>query len=191
MVTVDLQKLEKAIIYTSRIADGRNPVNNTPSDDSLVADPNVVRCMFFIKDVLQAVKDNNGYIGRIPRKERKNSFPVEVISQFEYYENKTITTFAAQINKLVPNDCKKLRYQVITTWLKKNDYLIEVDDHVVGKVVTKPTEKGKGIGITCNLVNTDSGREYYRVEYTKQAQEFIISNLPTMINEYEKRNMLN
>ncbi len=185
MVTVDLQKLEKAIIYTSRIADGNNPVNNTPSDDQVLSDPNVVRCMFFIRDVLQAVKDNNGIIGSVP-KEKKQPFPVEVISQFEYQENKTITSLCEQINNPVPENCKKLNYKVITSWLKKRDYLIEVEDDLLGKVVTKTTEKGNGIGITCNFVRSESGREYYRVEYTKQAQEFIISNLPTMINEYEK-----
>ncbi len=29
MVQFDLEKLEKALIYVERIADGKNPVNNT------------------------------------------------------------------------------------------------------------------------------------------------------------------
>ncbi len=34
---------------------------------SVINNPNVVRCMFFVKDVLEKIKRNDGYIGRIPR----------------------------------------------------------------------------------------------------------------------------
>ena len=53
MEQIDLEKLEKALIYVDRIAEGRNPVYNLPADnDSVLNDPNVIRCMFFIKEVL-------------------------------------------------------------------------------------------------------------------------------------------
>ena len=63
MEQIDLEKLEKALIYVDRIAEGRNPVYNLPADnDSVLNDPNVIRCMFFIKEVLTAVKNNGGKI---------------------------------------------------------------------------------------------------------------------------------
>lgn len=54
MEVVDTKKLEIAIQYLHRITEGRNPVNNIPvDDDSVIKNPNVVRCMLFIKEVLE------------------------------------------------------------------------------------------------------------------------------------------
>ena len=53
MESVDMKKLETAIVYLQRIADGNNPINNLPADeDSVLNNPNVIRCMFFVKEVL-------------------------------------------------------------------------------------------------------------------------------------------
>ena len=47
MEQLDMEKLEKALIYVGRIADGKNPVNNLPAEeDAVMNDPNVIRCMF-------------------------------------------------------------------------------------------------------------------------------------------------
>lgn len=67
MDVVDTKKLETAILYLQRITEGRNPVNNMPADeDSVIHNPNVVRCMLFMKEILEEVKRNDGYIGRKP-----------------------------------------------------------------------------------------------------------------------------
>ncbi len=98
MGRVDLDKLERALVYVDRIAEGRNPVNNTPyQEDSVLDDPNVIRCMFFIKEVLTEVKNNNGFIGRVNKSTKKN-FPVDTLASFSYLEDKTITKFVAQLN---------------------------------------------------------------------------------------------
>lgn len=63
---IDMNKLDKAILYLQRIADGNNPVNNMPADDDAVLNnPNVIRCMFYVKDILEEIKRNGGKkIGR-------------------------------------------------------------------------------------------------------------------------------
>lgn len=44
MDKVDLKKLDIAIRYIERIADGCNPVNNTPvGEDNALNNPNVIR----------------------------------------------------------------------------------------------------------------------------------------------------
>ena len=74
MEIVDTQKLETAVIYLQRITEGRNPVTNMPAEeDSVINNPNVVRCMFFIKDILEELRRNDGYIGRRPRTNRNNN----------------------------------------------------------------------------------------------------------------------
>lgn len=184
MEQLDLGKLEKALIYVNRIADGKNPVNNMPADDDAVLnDPNVIRCMFFVKEALTAIKNNGGVIGR-PVKIKKKDFPLETLSEFHFEEKKTITKFVEQLNdKINQDEYEKLSYKTITDWLKKNDYLQEVDDEKLGKKVTLTTEKGRSVEITHALQTNLNGSSYYRVEYDKTAQEFIVGKLPAILSE--------
>ena len=64
MKQFDRAKLEVAIKYVERIADGCNPVNNVPlENDSVLNNPNIIRCMYFIKEVLEEVQINGGTVG--------------------------------------------------------------------------------------------------------------------------------
>lgn len=55
----DMGKLEIAIEYVNRMAEGNHPRSNQKlQEDSVFNDPNVVRCMFFVEDVLKAVYEN-------------------------------------------------------------------------------------------------------------------------------------
>ena len=110
MEQIDLEKLEKALIYVDRIAEGRNPVYNLPADnDSVLNDPNVIRCMFFIKEVLTAVKNNGGKINKIP-KGKKSSFPLETLNSYKYETDKTITQFVEQLNMNIDNNILIIEY---------------------------------------------------------------------------------
>lgn len=52
MEKADLTKLSVAITYVERMADGCNPVNNVPlEEDDVLNNPNIIRCMYFIKEV--------------------------------------------------------------------------------------------------------------------------------------------
>lgn len=184
MEQIDMTKLENALIFVNRIADGKNPINDAPSeDDSVLNDPNVIRCMFFIKEVLTSVKNNNGSIGR-RQKSAKKPFPMETLSSFVYAEDKTITRFVAQLNDAIDtNEYKKVAYKDITDWLKENDYLQDTEDEILKKKVTLATEKGNSIGISHSLKTSMSGISYYRVSYNQQAQDFLVENLPKIIPE--------
>ncbi|MBR1615934.1 MAG: hypothetical protein IJ673_10725, partial [Treponema sp.] len=130
MTKVDCNKLNTALIYGERITEGHNPFNNIPVDtDSVINNPNVIRCMFFIKDVLEEIKRNDGYIGRRPRSNRdntKSNYPFEVLEHFEYTGEKTITKLIDQLNSLADMAIyKKLSYSPVRNWLKENGYLME------------------------------------------------------------------
>ena len=85
MEIVDLNKLDVAIKYVQRLADGCNPVNNLPAEeDSVPSNPNVIRCMFFVKEVLEEVRHNKGLIGSKQAKSRKEPFPFEILKKFQY-----------------------------------------------------------------------------------------------------------
>lgn len=175
-------KLEKAIIYVERIANGYNPVNNTPIEyDSILNNPNVIRCMYFIKDILKEVQSNNGVIGK-KIKIQKEPFNFKILEKFQYIEDKSITKIIKQINEYNENpnmehiNCKK-----IIAWLKDNNYLINNTIDELGIKGTVVTEKGKQIGMY-NKVRTVNDRTYLAVIYNKNAQEFIIHNLEYILN---------
>ena len=179
MEAVNLKKLETAILYIQRIADGKNPINNVVAEeDSVLNDPNIIRCMYFAKEVLEEVKKNNGYIGKKKSKKDMLEFPVESLALFQYREDKPVTKFVEQINEAVDtNIYQKFSYRWITQWLKKNEYLKEDFHEELQKVVTMPTEKGEQIGIRAEKKKSLNGNEYLFIVYGKEAQEFVVEHV--------------
>ena len=184
IMEIDLKKLDTAILYLQRIADGNNPVNNMPAeDDSVLNNPNVIRCMFFVKDVLEEVRRNDGFIGRKPKKSEKADFPVGVLSSFVYQEDKPITRFVEQINELIDeNHYQKLSYKPIQQWLKLNGFIAEEMNEEMGKTVTAATEKGMKIGIRSERRLSMRGVPYMASIYSKSAQEYIVGKLERILN---------
>ena len=187
MDVVDIKKLETAIMYLQRITEGHNPVNNMPVDeDSIINNPNVVRCMSFIKDVLETLKQNDGYIGRKPRKSKGNkpALPLECLKDFEYNGDKSITKFVEQICGLYDvSEYARLTYEPITKWLKQNGYLYEKYDNEFGKKVTEPTDKGNKIGIKSERRKNSEGQGYIYITYNQKAQELIVQNMKHIISQ--------
>lgn len=187
MEVVDTKKLEIAIQYLHRITEGRNPVNNIPvDDDSVIKNPNVVRCMLFIKEVLEEVKRNDGYIGRRPRTNRdssKQEYPLEALKEFRYSEDKSVTRLVDQINNLVDMTVyQRITYIPITTWLKQNGYLGEEQTEENGKKRTVVTDKGREAGIKSELRRNAKDQEYVYITYGRTAQEFIVSNMDKILS---------
>ena len=183
MTIIDMAKLDTAISYIKRMAEGNHPVTNRPAeDDSVINNPNVIRCMYFIQEVLEQVKSNNGVIvtkkkkGRLP-------FPFEVLKEYRYEKDKSISHIISQIGELVDNpEVKMISYKPITDWLKSADYLGEKIDMLSGKKSTIPTAKGEQLGIYMEERISMRGDSYQVVMYNKRAQEFLVENLEAILN---------
>ena len=187
MEVVDTKKLEIAIQYLQRITEGHNPVNNIPvDDDSVIKNPNVVRCMLFIKEVLEEVKRNDGYIGRRPRTNRdssKQEYPLEALKEFRYSEDKSVSRLVDQFNSLTDLTVfQKLTYKPIIAWLKQNGYLRDEQDEGTSKKHTLVTEKGSEVGIKSELRKDSKGQEFIYITYSRTAQEFIVSNMDKILS---------
>lgn len=177
MERVDLVKLDVAIKYIDRIADGCNPVNNTPlSSEDVLNNPNVIRCMYFIKEVLEEVRRNDGIIGG-RRKQGTMPFPVEVLDEFVYLDDKSITNVLKQIYAPIQDlNVKKFSVVKITSWLKEEGYLIEEQIPETGKTRKVPTKKGRDLGIYMTEREYE-GRVYQSVLYDKNAQEYVVEKM--------------
>ena len=184
MEFVDKKKLETAILYLQRIADGNNPVNNMPAEeDTVLNNPNVIRCMYFVKEVLEEVKRNNGCIGKGVKRSDKQEFPMEALAAFAYREDQAISKLVGQINESVDDRVyRKLTYKPIVQWLKLNGLLIEEFSQEFNKPITLPTEKGNRLGIRAEKRYSPQGVGYMQIFYGKQAQEFIVQNMETILN---------
>lgn len=184
MELIDKKKLDTAILYLQRIVDGNNPVNNIPADeDAVLNNPNVIRCMYFVKEVLEAVRRNNGYIGKKAKKSDKLDFPLEVLTAFAYREEQSISKLVGQINELVDDSVyRKLTYKPILQWLKTNGFLVEEFSQEFNKLITLPTDKGLQTGIRAERRTGARGVEYMIVLYNKQAQEYIVQNMKNILN---------
>lgn len=182
MEVIDSKKLETALIYIDRIANGNNPISNMPAgDDAVLNNPNVIRCMFFVKEVLKEVQRNGGMVGAKPKKREKEEFPYGVVKEYRYQNDTSITKIVEGLNQLIDTEVyKKIGIKTIVQWLILNEYLCEVSDEA-GKIIKKPTVKGEALGI--REENREfNGRKYIAVIYNRQAQEFIVHNLEKIIN---------
>ena len=182
MKKVDLTRLDVAIKYVERIADGRNPVNNVPLENNdIMNNPNIIRCMYFIKDVLEAVQDNGGVIGSRSGKEPSLPFPMEILDQFSYVEDKSITHVLNQIYEPIAEmNIKKVSVTKVTAALKEEGYLLEEPNPETGRMRKVPSEKGGELGIY--MVEREyNGRMYQSVTYNQNAQEYIVSLIRKLV----------
>lgn len=178
----DLTKLEVAMKYVQRIADGCNPVNNEPLDrDDVLNNPNIIRCMYFIKDILEEVRRNDGMVGSTRGKTPTIPFPMEILDDFEYREDMSITHVLKQIFEPVEDlNVKKVSVVKVTSALKEEGYLLDEPNAESGKMRKVPSEKGKKLGIY--LVQREfNGRVYESVTYNKNAQEYVVAIVKRLI----------
>lgn len=180
---VDLEKLEVAMKYIDRMADGKNPVKNLPvENDSILNNPNVIRCMYFIKEVLTAVKDSNGMIGEKVAKPSKSPFPYECLSSFQYIEDTSITHFLAQLKSLSPDpNVRGIATKTVTSWLKSKGYLIDVMDKYTGKPHSEVTDAGLDFGLYMEERTSTRG-DYLMIMYSQKAQEYLVANMEKIVN---------
>lgn len=183
MGKIDETKLDVAIAYVERMAEGNNPVKNiSAEEDSVINNPNVIRCMYFIRDVLKQVKDNGGVIGG--RSSRTAPpFPLEVLAKFVYKEDTSISHFLAQLKLLAGNpNVKGIGTKPITDWLKQMDYLVEEYDEVTNRKKTKTTSKGEQFGLYMEPRVSARGQEYNIIMYGRHAQEYIVQHMKEILN---------
>ena len=149
MKQFEQSKLDVAIKYVERIADGCNPVNNVPlENDDILNNPNIIRCMYFIKDVLEEVQRNDGMIGGKVGKEPVLPFPIEILDSFIYVEDKSITHVLNQVYEPIANmNVKKVSVTKITAALKEEGYLLDEPNPETGKTRKVPSMRGRELGI--------------------------------------------
>lgn len=175
-------KLDVAIKYMERIADGYNPVNNEPlENDDIMNNPNIIRCMYFIKDVLEEVRNNDCMVGGKYRNEPALPFPIEILDRFTYVEDKSITHVLNQIYEpIADRNVKKVSVTKVTAALREEGYLFDELNIESGKRRKMPSEKGRELGIY-TVEREHNGRMYESVTYDKNAQGYVVELIRRLV----------
>lgn len=190
MGTYDSRRLDIAIQYIRRMAEGRNPVNNRPApENEVLTNVNVNRCLKFVEEILTDVRSAGGTVGLVQKSSaaRKPSiaeiFPYEVLSGFKYEQDQQISYFLKQVTGLLPEDqSMTIQATMVTDWLRENGYLEKRMFEDTGKENSVPTEKGNELGLYAEKAGAFPN-EYYRVYYNQNAQQFIVDNLRRILTE--------
>lgn len=183
----ELEKIEYAKSFIDKLANGINPVDNTPvREDDIVNNVRLSRCFFFVSDVLRQVIDNGGVTKK--KKPWMNfRLSAQQLTAFPYSDSPIpVSEIARRFNELSANEeMKKLSHKDLTNWLLSVGMLAQCSK-ANGKTSKLPTENGNDIGITTQTRVGQNG-EYVITVYNREAQAFIVDNIDAVIDmKYKK-----
>lgn len=180
-------KLMRAKMYIDKLANGINPIDDTPaSETDVINNVRVSRCLFYVSEVLENVINNKAN-GCEKKKKLPFDLSVEKRNQFPI-SNKplTVSEITNCLNSLADLElCKKLNVAHITSWLVDAG-MLDIVRRPDGKNVKLPTAMGSEIGILTEERTGPYGI-YSVVLYDKNAQQFIIDNLDAIIEHNKKQ----
>ena len=184
----ELEKIAYAKSFIDKLANGINPLDDTPiPDDDIANNVRLSRCFFYVSDILRQVYENGGITKSSRTPKIPFSFSAEKLEKFEYStEPITVSEIAKRIYAMVDNEnMEKVSSRQISQWLL-NIGMLCLYDLDGRKTVKRPTDEGTQIGI---IVETRSGRygKYQVVLYNEDAQRFILDNLDAVIATETKK----
>ena len=178
----ELEKIAYAKSFIDKLANGINPLDDTPIPDNDIANNvHLSRYFFYVSDILRQVYENGGLTK--PKRIPKIPFAVtlEQLEKFKYSaEPIAVSEIAKRIFAMTDNkNMEKVSYRQINQWLL-NIGMLRLQDFGEKKPVKRPTEEGNQIGIT---VERRMGRygTYEVVLYNEDAQKFILDNLAAVV----------
>lgn len=173
----DIERIEKAKIIIQKIANGTNPTNGLPIEtDSFIQDPRIIRCFYYVSEVLQGVI-NGSYSNKkitdfIITNEQKSKV---IFTEGNIGVNEVSKCINEQINSLIS---KKVSGAYLNKGLKKLGILTEVEDD--GKKRTSTNENSKDYGFFLEKRNFN-GREYDMVLINDVGKKYILDNIENIM----------
>ena len=165
--TNDTARIQNAIKIIDCLANGVHPATGEILKETVFDEPEVIRCLFYVKDLLQ------GGIST-PAKTQKDKFVITGDLRLENLlqsEPICLSPFIQKIkdanNGVGPSASK------IWGLLIEKGYLYE-GTNAYGVNTKMPTELGKQRGLSYVERTQMSGKSYYVVEYNRRGQELLI-----------------
>jgi hypothetical protein len=184
----ELEKIAYAKSFIDKLANGINPLDDTPiPDDDIANNVRLSRCFFYVSSILQKEIDRER---RKQPKEKKSprlpfSITQEQLEKFEYSSYPiSASAIARKINWLVKEDIEekkieKFSYRKINYWLREIG-MIEWREWNNGKSKRFPTPEGEAMGLILEIWE-NYGRKSPVIYFSEEAQHFIIDNFEAVI----------
>ena len=181
----ELEKIAYAKSFIDKLANGINPVDDTPIPEGDIANNvRLSRCFFYVSDILRQVIENGGTVANQSAKVRKQEFSLtssERACLLVSEKAVTVTEIANYLNSHINQETtKKITGASINDWLMSIG-LLEIVKLQNGKQRKQPTVQGNEMGIFVDERNGQFG-QYYVVLFTSEAQQLIYDNIEAIVS---------
>lgn len=183
----ELETIARAKMYIDKLANGINPLDDTPvAENDVVNNVRISRCLFFVSDTLRKVLENGGVSTYQRVRKTEISITAEELEKFQFSDKPIpVSEITKRVNAVTDTESsKKFSHRMVTTWLVEIGMLAEVEN-AEGKKSKRPTSEGNELGIFLEERLGQNG-PYQVVIYNKSAQKFIIDNVFAIL-EHHKR----
>ncbi len=178
----ELETMQRAKLYMDQLAQGIDPISGQEMpEDSTLNNVRLARCFFYVSGVLEQVIRNGGQV--ISGGKADFSITPEQIQKIKRSAQPIrITEFTDLVNQAVdaPN-MKRLSVVKITNWLMAKGFLTK-ETAPDGKSRRVPTAAGFNLGMSTQMRQSLEG-EYLAIYYDTNAQQFLLDNLPGILQE--------
>ena len=177
----DLDKMMRAEQYIRKMAEGINPITDeTVSEQDMINNVRITRCLYYVSDVLREVIANNGVVSRKRNNvDKKADFFLtdeQRASIVLFDEPVYARSIAEKLNEFVEvNNCKKFSIRWIT------EYFLSIGMLEMFEGNKRATEAGREFGIISEKRYGYEADGYWANLFTPDAQRFIVDNLDAII----------
>lgn len=177
----ELEKIEYAKLFIDKLANGIDPLYDTPLKETDCANQvRMSRCFFYVSDILRRVIENGGiYPAPMSKKTKRQRFSLTMQERQNVSVSETplsVKEISTYLNGLINTQTtKKISSVKINAWLLHNGFLkiVKLPD---GKSAKRPTESGYELGILTEKRMGAYG-EYTVVLYNQSAQAFLFDHI--------------
>lgn len=184
----ELEKIAYAKSFIDKLANGINPLDDSPiPENDLANNVRLSRCFFYVSGILQKEIDRERRKQPKEKKSPRLPFAItqEQLEKFEYSSYPiSASAIARKINWLVREEIEekkieKFSYRKINYWLYELG-LIEWREWNNGKSKRFPTPEGEAIGLVLEIWE-NYGRKSPVIYFSEEAQHFIIDNFEAVM----------
>ena len=184
----ELEKIAYAKSFIDKLANGINPLDDSPiPDDNIANNVRISRCFFYVSSILQNEIDRE--YKKVTKEKNAERLPFSItpeqLQNFNYSPTPiTVTDMGKRINWLVRQDIeerkiKKFSYKKINYWLRDIG-MVEWCKWDNGKAKRFPTAAGEEIGLILKIWK-NYGRKAPVIYLSEEAQHFIIDNIEAVM----------
>ena len=184
----ELEKIAYAKSFIDKLANGINPLDDTPiPDDDIANNVRLSRCFFYVSSILQKEIDRERRKVSKAKKSERLPFSIthEQLQKFEYSSMPiSVSAMGKKINWLVREDIEEMKiekfsYRKINYWLHDIG-MIEWREWGNGKYKRFPTPEGEAIGLVLQIWE-NYGKKSPVIYLSEEAQHFIIDNIEAVM----------